>query len=306
MRTKNKSKKRPRRDIPSRDEKMLVQVGELNRHIEALIKGSVEGSFDINKEWSSLAARFEPIRCREIKGCEKRGCPAYDDPDYRCWLTVGTFCGGCIQGEFAKKYMTCFECDVFRKISEQPLRRLYENINTLVSFLKDKAAKLHQLAVRDPLTRLYNRHFFNEVVEHEASQCERKGENISFIMIDLDDFKRINDEFGHLAGDSILLETAKLITNTVRRSDLVFRFGGDEFLVLMSNADAGRSASMVNRLLDAVSAWNRNYDDAFCCEISVSIGCSTRARGGDIRAALREADEKMYRHKSDKKSLSDR
>ncbi len=300
MNTKDNSKEGPLRDTPSQDENIFVQLDELNRDIEGLIKGSLEDSFD-TREWSALSARFEPIRCREIKGCHKKDCPAYDHNNYRCWLTVGTFCGSCIQGEFAKKYLTCFECAVLKKISEQPVRRLYENINTLVSFLKDKAAKLHQLAIRDPLTRLYNRHFFNEVVEHEAAKCARNGEDISFIMIDLDGFKRINDDLGHLAGDSILIEAARLITHAVRKSDLVFRFGGDEFLVLMSNADAIRSTVMMDRLLEAVAAWNRSCADAFCCEISVSMGCSTLARGGDIRAALREADEQMYRHKSAKK-----
>jgi diguanylate cyclase (GGDEF)-like protein len=291
--------------ILSPEQSILPQIDELNRDMEALIKGSVESAFD-SAEWTTLAQRFEPVRCWEIKGCNRTGCPAYESKDHRCWLTVGTFCGGCIQGEFAKKYMTCFECAVFRKLSEDPVRRLYENINTLRSFLKDKAARLHQLAVRDPLTRLYNRHFFNEVVEHEAARFERNGEDISFIMIDLDNFKQINDDLGHLAGDSILIEASKLIRNTVRKSDLVFRFGGDEFLILMSNADTTKSTSMMGRLLDAVAAWNRNSSDAFCCEMSFSMGCSTHSRGDDIHVALKEADEQMYLHKSEKKSISDR
>ncbi len=305
MTKKEPSKKKQSPDAARADDGIAAQLETLNRDIESLIKGSVESSFDINA-WSSLSRRFEPPRCREVKNCRKTNCPAYDSPDHRCWLTVGTFCGDCVQGEFAKKYKTCFECAVFRKISEQPLQRLYENINTLVSFLRDKAAKLHQLAVRDPLTRLYNRHFFNEVVEHEAARCERNGEAISFIMIDLDDFKRINDELGHLAGDGILIESAKLIKSTIRKSDLAFRFGGDEFLVMMTNADGASSAAMRERLMDAVSAWNRNSADAFCCEISFSMGCATRSPGGNIHASLKEADERMYRHKNEKKPLSGR
>ena len=290
---------------PVRNAELLAQIGELNRDIEALIRGAVEGSF-ARSDWSSLAERFEPVRCREINDCRKQDCPAFDNADHRCWLTVGTFCGGCIQGEFAKKYKTCFECAVFRKISDQPIRRLYENINTLVSFLRDKAAKLQVLALRDPLTGLYNRHFFNEVIDQITAQNDRCVEDFSFIMIVLDNFKQINDELGHLAGDGILMEAARLIVAAVRKADLVFRFGGDEFLIMMSGADAVSSMSMMDRLQAAVAEWNRNAADAFCCEMSFSTGSSTRTSNGDIHAALKEADELMYRHKGEKRSLSGR
>ncbi len=271
----------------------------LNRDIESLITGALENSHDIEK-WSSLSNQFEPLRCWEIKGCKKKDCPAYRSKDYRCWLTVGTFCGDVAQGEFAKKYKTCFECDVFRIIHGQPIRRLYENINTIVSFIKDKTARLHQLALRDPLTGLYNRHFFNEVIEREAARCERNNEKLSLIMIDMDRFKDINDTRGHLTGDRILIEVARLVQNTVRKTDLVFRFGGDEFLVLMTSSDRKKSARMAARLRDAADRWNKSNADAFGCTISFSIGCSTRHKGGDIHSALKEADDNMYRHKKEK------
>ncbi len=276
------------------------EIEAFNRDLETLIRRSVESSFEF-ADWSSLTSQFEPVRCREITGCTKRSCPAYDGSDYRCWLMVGTFCGGSVQGEFAKKYRTCFECPVFGRIAEQPLRRLYENVTTLLFSLRDKVAKLHELAIRDPLTGLYNRHFFNEVVEQQAALCDRNGEDLSFIVIDLDGFKQINDDHGHLAGDSVLIEAAGLITKTVRKSDLAFRFGGDEFLVLMANADSAKSMHMVCRLQEAVDDWNRTWSNHFCCEISFSMGCSTRARDGDIRAALKEADELMYLRKNEKR-----
>jgi len=274
-------------------------LDSLNRDIETFLRGAVENSHDIEK-WSSLSNRFEPIRCWEIKKCQKKDCPAYKNEDYRCWLTVGTLGGNGGQGELSKKYKSCLECEMFRIISGQPVRRLYENINTIVTFIKDKTAKLHQMAVRDPLTQLYNRHFFNEVIERESARCERQNEDISFIMIDMDDFKQINDTLGHLTGDGILIEAAKLIKNTVRKEDLAFRFGGDEFLVLMTNADGKQSVSMASRLLDAVAEWNKDNADAFGCRISISMGCSTRSKGGDFNTALREADERMYRQKKEK------
>jgi PleD family two-component response regulator len=96
---------------------------------------------------------------------------------------VGTLCGGKVQGEFARKYETCFECEVFKIISEEPVRLLYENLNTLIFHIKDKGIKLQELAIKDQLTGLYNRHFFNEVIEREAALSNRNGEPLSFIMI---------------------------------------------------------------------------------------------------------------------------
>lgn len=279
---------------------------ELNQHLEGFIKGLiksskgfVEPSFDTER-WGDLSGWFKPIRCWKIMGCSKKDCPAYSSKDYHCWLLVGTMCGGEVQGEFAKKYETCFDCKVFRIISKEPVRLLYENINTIISHLKNWESRLLEFAIKDQLTGLYNRHLFNEIIEREMTRAERDGQAISFIMTDLDDLKHINDTLGHLTGDRMLVETAKLIKDTVRRSDLVFRFGGDEFLVLMVNADCDKVTNMVDRLLYRVDRWNKDNADTYGCRLSLSIGCSTCEKGGDVLEALRDADAKMYQNKMKK------
>jgi len=162
--------------------KIIDLLNQLNHDIEGFIRKSIESSFNIEK-WSALSNGFKTIRCWEIKGCRKETCLAYNDKDFRCWLMVGTLCGGKVQGEFARKYETCFECEVFKIISEEPVRLLYENLNTLIFHIKDKGIKLQELAIKDQLTGLYNRHFFNEVIEREAALSNRNGEPLSFIMI---------------------------------------------------------------------------------------------------------------------------
>ncbi len=286
--------------VLNQKESIVGLLDGLNRDLEEFIAGSIESSISIEK-WSSLSNGFEPIRCWEIRGCKKKICPAFSNVDHRCWLTVGTLCGGTVQGEFAKKYKTCFECEVFKKISAFPVRRLYENINTIIYHLRDRAVKLHELAIKDPLTDLYNRHFFNEVIEREAARSERSKESLSFIMIDMDYLKHINDTLGHLTGDKILMEAARLIQNTVRKSDVVFRFGGDEFLVLMANADYKRSMNMADRLLGAATKWNKDHANTYGCKLSFSMGCSTHENGRDIHTALKEADERMYENKKKRK-----
>ncbi len=277
----------------------LPLLKRLNDGIEKFMQEAIETSFD-SARWGSLSGLFEPISCWKLKNCDKRACPSHRKSKIRCWLTVGTFCGGEIQGEFVKKYKTCYECNVFKGMPGGPVRRLYENINTLIFFLQDEAVKLRRLAVRDPLTMLYNRHFFNEAIEREAARSERNREPLSLIMMDLNHFKKINDTHGHAAGDGILREFAALIQRTIRRSDLAFRFGGDEFLILMLNAGRDKSQRMARRLRDAADRWNRDHAAPKGSRISFSMGCATRNRGDDIHAVLRKADALMYRHKRER------
>ncbi len=287
--------------LPTPTPKIIDLINQFNRDIEGFIRKSIESSFDVEK-WSALSNGFETIRCWEIKGCRKEACPAYNnnDKDLHCWLKVGTLCGGKVQGEFAQKYGTCFNCEIFKIISENPIRLLYENLNTLVFHIKDKSIKLQDLAIKDQLTGLYNRHFFKEVIEREAAQSNRNGEPLSFIMIDLDFFKQINDTLGHLTGDKILIEAGTLIKRIVRKGDLLFRFGGDEFLVLLPNTNYDKSIHMVQRLLTAVDGWNKENAEAYGCHLSFSLGCSTYGKGCDILETLKEADARMYQNKMGK------
>ena len=282
------------------EEDVIYFLQKLNDDIKEFIRNSIESSMSLEK-WSALSNGFKPFKCWEIKGCTKKDCPAYGSKDCRCWLQVGTLCGGKVQGEFAKKYKTCFECDVMRLISQEPVMALYENINTLIFHLNDKTVKLGELAIKDQLTNLYNRHFFNEIIEKETSRAERRTEPLSFMMIDIDGFKKINDTLGHLTGDKILVEAAASIKNTVRESDIVFRFGGDEFLIILINADCDMATGMVQRIMDSVERWNRDHGDAVGCRLSFSIGCSTYEKGRDVLETLKEADARMYQNKKDKK-----
>ncbi len=278
------------------DNHLLLQ---LNSDLEKIIRGTIEMSLPVER-WSYLSRKFKPLRCWEIKGCKRKKCPAYKSRNYRCWLQGGTICDGDVQGEFSKKYNTCFDCEVFKVISEQPVRTLYENINTLIFHLNNRASRLRELSIIDHLTGMYNRHFFNEVIEREFARLKKNGEAVSFIMIDMDHLKQINDTLGHLTGDKILVESANLIRNSVRKSDLVFRFGGDEFMVLMMNTSCGKSARVARRLGEETVRWNNNNAQKFGCVISFSLGCSTSDDSNNLLATLNEADVKMYRNKKEK------
>lgn len=124
---------------------------------------------------------------------------------------------------------------------------LYPLRNALV------VAKLQQMALRDSLTGLGNRRHFDEQFERSVLIAHRRTEACSLILLDLDNFKRTNDLYGHHAGDEVLLAVADAMLSTLRASDCLFRFGGDEFAVLLSADDAFSSELVAHRLVKAIN-----------------------------------------------------
>lgn len=156
--------------------------------------------------------------------------------------------------------------------------------------------RLRSMAIHDPLTGLYNRHYLNEVVEREIARATRYGHPISLLIIDLDEFYHVNDTMGHLVGDRVLAKIAKLIKAELREADFVFRFGGDEFLVLMPETN-GKAQGIIERLQEAMTRWNEASELHF--PLGYSLGLSTwhPAEGRSFDEALAEADKQMYAHK---------
>ena len=110
------------------------------------------------------------------------------------------------------------------------------------------------MGIRDRLTGLYNRHYFNDVIRRELARSRRHGVAISVLLIDVDRFKQINDVRGHQIGDEVLQFVANYLTACVRESDLVFRWGGDEFLVLLTQADEASAAQKAEELSRSLPA----------------------------------------------------
>ena len=109
----------------------------------------------------------------------------------------------------------------------------------------------------DPLTEMYNRRYIMRAIASETARADRQNSQFAFLMIDLDDFKRANDVLGHLAGDRILRELSALLRNTFRTSEIISRFGGDEFLVLLIESDQEMAVRAAERLQEAVAEWNK-------------------------------------------------
>lgn len=148
----------------------------------------------------------------------------------------------------------------------------------------------------DPLTGLYNRRHLDRVLELESARSRRSGRPISLLMLDLCDFKKINDSFGHLFGDSLLRETAWILKGAVRGHDVVVRYGGDEFVVLLAGADPEQARMVRDRIERALDERNRTVEDPRT-RIVAGIGQAT-ANAEDLPRLLENADSLMYREKS--------
>ncbi len=168
-----------------------------------------------------------------------------------------------------------------------------QGVSRDVTELRQLQASLAALALRDPLTGLANRRLFNELFEADLARRRRSGLPLAVAYIDLDEFKNVNDSYGHDAGDSVLCETAQRLQSIVRAADIVARLGGDEFVVVFEPSYT-TSDDLVERIADALSAPITVTDgtELFC---PASIGTAdTRALGYDAAALLAAADAAMY------------
>jgi diguanylate cyclase len=167
--------------------------------------------------------------------------------------------------------------------------------------------ELEQLSQHDPLTGLFNRRRFEEALRRQLAYTRRYGNGGALLMIDLDRFKQINDEFGHAAGDKALCEVARVLSDNLRASDtlardvdpVVARFGGDEFVALLPEADGPGAESAAQRMAAAVEAASLKIDDREI-ELRVSIGVALFDEHGipGEQELLAAADRAMYMAKA--------
>ncbi|RON50687.1 GGDEF domain-containing protein [Pseudomonas frederiksbergensis] len=150
-----------------------------------------------------------------------------------------------------------------------------------------------QSALRDPLTGTGNRVAMDQTLQREIEMSRRHLQPLSLLMLDIDHFKRVNDSHGHSAGDEVLKAVAASIKGQLRNVDMVFRFGGEEFLILLSNTTREAAAMVGERLRFAAQA-QEYVADGQSIELTVSLGCSTLLPGESAESLLRRADSALY------------
>ena len=158
--------------------------------------------------------------------------------------------------------------------------------------LQDANRQLRRLAVTDGLTGLMNRRRFNELLEETLDRAIRQDHKFSLLLFDIDHFKALNDNFGHQAGDEILVKFAAILNSTARRYERPARYGGEEFAIILDNCDASAAQLAAERFRAAILAepWpNRN--------ITASVGCSTFTGVESARGMIEQSDEALYHSK---------
>jgi diguanylate cyclase (GGDEF)-like protein len=154
------------------------------------------------------------------------------------------------------------------------------------------------LANRDPLTGFYNHRVLHERLGEELLRARRSRRPISLLMLDLDDFKLVNDSFGHQLGDRVLVWTAEKIRETLRATDVPARYGGDEFAIVLPETDADEAASAARRILDVFERDAFDREGRESLPVAISIGVATfpddAASPTELIAA---ADQRLYRAK---------
>ena len=160
-----------------------------------------------------------------------------------------------------------------------------------------QAEVFRRLALFDPLTGLYNRRYAEQRLKAEIARSERQGLAMIVALLDLNDFKKINDGYGHQAGDLVLKEFAKCLTASTRGSDLAVRWGGDEFMLLLLDCKMDQLSVVLTRLRGlTVEIGGQTLP------VSFSIGCKAYEPGYGIDQMIEEADRNLYTHKAASKA----
>jgi diguanylate cyclase (GGDEF)-like protein len=179
-----------------------------------------------------------------------------------------------------------------------------QRIANRTSALERTIGSLRQQASRDILTALLNRRLFDECIQQAIARAKSGASNLSLLMIDVDNFKILNDTLGHQAGDDLLRSIGQLIRSAIRETDLAFRYGGDEFAILIENGNAEDAQTLAIRLIDLVDSLGKTYKLAKSPGLSVGVAHVDELTEITATALISTADKALYKLKGERKSSS--
>jgi diguanylate cyclase (GGDEF)-like protein len=159
-----------------------------------------------------------------------------------------------------------------------------------------KNQELEKMSVTDPLTGLLNRRGVGDLLKRESHRTDRSKRPFSMMIADIDHFKRVNDTYGHDAGDAVLVEIARVFLNHIRKEDVCARWGGEEFLILLTDGELSQITVPVQRLQRAVSALRVNHK-GLSIGVTISGGISAYHEGESVEACIKRSDLCLYKAK---------
>jgi diguanylate cyclase (GGDEF)-like protein len=190
---------------------------------------------------------------------------------------------------------------------QNELADIHEVFNEIHGDLEDKTGKLDEvtkqllelnvkleaMATRDSLTSLYNRRYFDLRMIEESSRADRDKQELSLMMIDFDNFKHFNDSYGHQTGDKLLQEVAAIIKTSLRRSDMVFRYGGDEFAALVPGCNISKAEQIANKFVTEISETQFKSSDEQSLD-GVTVSCGVANYKGNLEDFMTAADNCLF------------
>ncbi|HKJ97463.1 MAG TPA: diguanylate cyclase [Desulfotignum sp.] len=159
--------------------------------------------------------------------------------------------------------------------------------------------ELEQLAITDALTKLFNsRHFFRQI-KQEMERHDRYDHALSLMILDIDHFKRYNDSWGHLEGDKVLMAIGRIINSCMRSMDTAYRYGGEEFAILLPETRLKKACVVGDRIRDLIGAAVFEPRPGKYCSVTISIGASELKEGEDFTSFIQRTDRALYKSKKD-------
>jgi len=262
-------------------------------------------SWSANDLGPGIAEIFPPETCCGLRsgqlrwrapGASQIDCSHFIGSTPGCYLCVPLVAHGDTIGVL---YIGCPH-ETAREIVEsrtEGIRQLVQLTAMALASLEMRKKLEHQ-SIRDGLTGLFNRHFLEIALERELARATRRKGSLAVLMIDVDHFKKLNDQFGHSAGDAVLKEVAHTFSNCVRTEDLVCRYGGEEFTIILPDITPDAALNRAEVIRKAVANLRTELDNDLYSSVTISIGAALFPQDGQTsELLLRHSDAALYRAK---------
>jgi len=270
----------------------LVYISELGTRIPSVQIGITEGlsGYVISSGQALITGNFDQTHTENVKSISVGD----SDTETQSVLAVPMKRGDKTIGMLSAQ---CFETNAFDEHDQQLLEMLTSHAQLALENA-NLFAEVQRLAITDGLTGLHNRFYFDQQLSLEFDRARRYERSLGMVLIDPDNFKQVNDQFGHPAGDVVLMMFAELIKNGARKSDIVARYGGDEFVILLPETDLPGTISLAEKIRDAVYTHTFRFQD-HNIRFTTSIGVAATS-GQDISdpdILTKQADKALYQAK---------
>jgi len=259
--------------------------------------------FDLERTFCSLAiAANGPVAYEHVKESEINNHPAYLDQKLEAYIGTPIYVDGKIYGTFNFSSPTPLSRK-FKPVDIDALQLMGSWLGTEISrnnsekLLIQANEKLKEISIKDSLTQLYNRRHFETEFTQLLHMAKRQKQNISLILLDIDNFKSINDTYGHSVGDDVLRTIAQILIERTRRSDLIARYGGEEFVILLPNTDESGAKCLTETIRKSIESYqwkNQGVTSSFGIQTIDKNDIATLEIESIIQNCIKSADEALY------------